>query len=183
MSERKRDPIDDLFDLLSPPKGRSIADINISDIKRMKAEVASTTFLKRMKIIGTARDDAEARKLLRGLENGIKEDIVSEMIKMVSELHIHQPYAFSGEAETNCVGKTRFIFIMANTHEDMETMIEDVLEANKKNPLPKLADLPDKLRDRFTRYREVAMSLKEEPEDKGKDKPKTKAVKIPIRDA
>lgn len=182
MERKKKKTIIDLLkemDLSSKLGGSNSGDISENLVERMKIEAIQASFAKRVMIVGGAKDDVEAGKMLRTLENELKEEMVSEIMKAISELHLHQPYAFLGETKAECVGRTRFAFIMANTQEDWDIQIKDMADEAAKRRLPKLAELPEKLRERFIRYREAAINLGEEP----KDKSKSKAVKIPVQDA
>jgi len=147
-----------------------------NDLPGLKSSTIRSSIMHRMNIASSGKSDAEVGAMLRGLENGLKQDMISAVIRAVSDLHLHQPYAFLTSSESECVGTTQFVFIMANTREDMEEMMAEVSKKIQERPLPKLADLPEKLRDRFTRYREATESLR-------KAEPKAKAVKIPVTDA
>lgn len=183
MERKKKKTIIDLLkemDLSGEMGGSNLGNIPDKFVELMKSEAIKASFMKRVMIVGNAKSDIEAGKMLRGLENGLKEDMFNEIMKAISELHLHQPYAFLGESKAECVGRTRFGFIMANTQEDWDTQIKDIADEVATNPLPKLAELPEKLQERFTRYREAAINLGEDPEE---PKDKSKAVKIPVTDA
>lgn len=139
---------------------------------QLKSQEIDKMFALKAAILETeSNDPLYSEKMMSKVENHYKNSIVVQVIKMIEQLHLHQPYGFVSESKTTCVGKTRYAFIMASCQEEWDHKMKQVIDSTVGKQLPTRLEMMSKVIDKADHL------VHRKP-----DKPKDKGTKIPVRD-